>query len=161
MPRNSPRFPIDLIRNACAEGEPDAIAELASRVEAALRWRNRQTEEGGTAPVVWGGAIPDSEASNYTYRLVKACHLHGHTPPAELVALLQTLLVQDRPPRGTGPRIRTAPDWLARAKLYWDRNPGARPADLARAAAVNRSTVARAIQKGRLAAPFVADKEGH
>ena len=161
MPRNSPRFPIDLIRNALAKGEPDVIAELASRVEATLRWRNRQTEEGGTALVVRDGAISDSEASNYAYRLVKSCHLHGHIPPAELVALLHTLFAQDRLPRGTGPRKRTAQDWLARAKLYWDRTPGARPADLARAAGVNRSTVTRAIQKGRLAAPFVADKESH
>ena len=161
MPRNSPRFATQLIRNACAKGDPDAIAELASSVESALSRRNNQAKQGVYAPVVWHGAIADSEASNYAYRLVKACHLHGHPPPAELVVLLRTLLAQDRPPRGTGRRRRTDSGWLARAANHWHENPDASPADLARVAGVHRSTVGKAIKSGRLASPIVADKDVH
>ena len=157
MARNSPRFATDLIRNACAKGEPDAIAVLASSVENALSWRNRQAKEGAQAPVVRGGAIADSEASNYAYRLVKACHEHGHPPPAELVALLRTLLAQDRPPRGTGPRRRKDKDWLVNAERYWDNNPAASKADVARFTGVSRSTVTRAINRERLFPPPVTE----
>ncbi len=161
MPRNSPRFSADLIRNACAKGEPDAIAELASSVENALSWRKRQAKGGGAAPVVMGGAIADSEASNYAYRLVKSCHLHGHTPPGELVALLRTLLAQDRPPRGTGPRRSTDSVWVAKAAAHWHENPDASQAELGRVAGVHPSTVGKAIKSGRLSSPIVADKEVH
>ena len=159
MPRTSPRFSADSIRNACIKGEPDAIAELASSVENALNWRNRQAKGGVTAPVVRGGAIADSEASNYAYRLVKSCHLHGHSPPAELVTLLQTLLAQDRPPRGTGPRQRTDSGWLSKAAAHWHDNPNASAADLSRFAGVHRSTIGKAIKSGRLRSPIVAGKE--
>ena len=161
MPRNSPRFATDLIRKACAKGDPVAIAELASGIDTALRHRNRLTSQGILAPVVWCGEIADSEASNYAYRLVKSCHLHRLPPPAELVALLQTLLAQDRPPRGTGPRRRIDSGWLAQAAAHWHENPDASPADLARVAGVHRSTVGKAIKSARLSSPIVADKEVH
>lgn len=159
MARNSPRFAIDLIRNACTEGKPGAIAELASAVENALV--RRKAEGGGSAPVVRHGEIADSEAANYAYRLLKSCHLHGHSPPAELVTLFQTVLAQDRLPRGRGPRHRKNSGWLAKAAAHWHGNPGASPADLARAAGVHRSTVGNAIKSGRLRPAAVADKEIH
>ena len=56
-------------------------------------------------------------------------------------------------------REQRRPFWLVHASQYWRTNPDASPADVARAANVNRSTVARAVQKGRLAAPIVAGKE--
>ncbi len=164
-------FGNELIVFACRDGDLDSIRHLAGAVEGAILHRDRRIRaeeariraEGSEryTAILLPGEIADSEAGHFVHRLVRACGEHGHAPPPELIRLVQTFTKQDRPPRGTGPRKRTAPNWLAKAKLYWDRNPGARPADLARAAAVNRSTVARAIQKGRLAAPFVADKEGH
>ena len=161
MARNSPRFAPDLIRNACAKGEPGAIAELADAVENALNRRNRRAEGGRSAPVVSHGEIADSLAANYAYRLVKSCHLHGRIPPAELVTLMQMVLAQNRPPRGTGARRRNDSDWLAKAAAHWHGNPGASPADLARVAGVHRSTVGKAIKSGRLRPPAVADKEVH
>ncbi len=97
MASNSPRFAADLIRKACAEGEPVAIAELASSVENALSWRNRRVEGGETTPVVRHGEISDSDAGHFLYRLVRACGEHGHAPPRELIRLVQTFTKQDRP----------------------------------------------------------------
>lgn len=162
-------FGNELIVFACRDGNLDSIRHLAGAVERAIFDRNRRmraTEARARAEgsehytaILLPGEIADSDAGHFVYRLVRACGEHGHAPPPDLIRLLQTFTKQYRPRRGTGPRQRKAPNWLARAKRYWDRTPGARPADLARAAGVNRSTVTRAIQKGRLAAPFVADKE--
>ena len=156
-----PRFAIHLIRSACADGKLDAIAELATSVENALRQRQRQVKEGAAMPVVFGGAIADSEASNYAYRLVKACHAHGHPPPKELVLLLQTLLAQDRPPGGTGHRQRTDSGWLAKAATYWHDNPDTTKAELARVVGVHRGTIGKAIKSGKLPLPIVADNKVH
>lgn len=161
MARKSPRFAIDLIRNACAEGEPNAIAELASDVENAINWRNRRVETGETTPVVRFDEIPDSEAGHFLYRLVRACGEHGHAPPPELIRLVQTFTKQDRPPGGKGRRRRKDSDWLVKAAAFWHDNPDARPADLARVADVNRSTIGKAIKSGRLRPPIVANKEVH
>ena len=126
MARSRPLFAKDLIRRACAEGEPDAIAELASSVENALSWRNRQVEDGETTLVARGLAIANSEAGNFMYRMVKACGEYGHAPPPELVLLVQTFAEQDRPPGGTGRRRKNS-GWLVKAATYWHDNPGARP----------------------------------
>ena len=156
---DSPRFAIDVIRNACAEGQPDAIAELAASVENALNRRNRRIKGGEQALVVVHDEIADSLAGHFIYRLVRACGEHGHAPPPELVRLVQTFTKQDHPPRGIGRRRRKDSGWLAKAAAHWHDNPGASPAELSRVAHVNRSTVGKAIKSGRLRVPIVADKE--
>ena len=153
------RFGDALVLKACRDGELISITHLAVAVDYRIRDRDQRIKDGLSKGVTADDEITDSVAGHFIYRLVRACGEHGHPPPPELIRLVQTFTKQDRPPRGTGPRRRKKNDWLAAAKRYWDRNPHVRPADVARFAKVERSTVSKAIQKGRLEAPGVADKE--
>ncbi len=94
------------------------------------------------------GAISDSEAGNYAYRMLKACASRQHAPPGELVSLIQILLHQDRPPRGFNPKGKV--EKMQKAIDFLRDNPTATAAAIARKVKVSRSTVARWMQKGKL-----------
>jgi hypothetical protein len=104
------------------------------------------------SPLSSSGEITDSEAANYGYRMIKACQEHGLPPPAELVRLLQVLLYQDRMQRGAFQRLskdKIKPK-MEQAAVFLRAHPGAKPAQIAAAVGVNRSTVWRWIKKGLL-----------
>ncbi len=166
---SSSRFGVERIREACRDGNLDSIRQLAEAVEGAVRDRDRRMraekeriraeevqkrEVTGISAFRLQGEIVDSEVGHFVYRLVRACGDHGHPPPPELTRLVQTYTKQDRPPRGTGRRAGAASGWREKAADYWQKNPDARQADLARVAGVNRSTISKAIKIGRLRSPI-------
>lgn len=186
---DEPRFRKELIRLACGQGDPAAIAELSEAVAGALARRGKQPppphpasigeawqapalEEryreveavyteyekdpqawvDGPMPLSSSGEISDSEAANYGYRMIKACQEHELPPPVELVRLLQLLLQQNKMPRGAFKRLskgKVTPR-MEKAREYLRENPSAKPAQIAAAVGVNRSTVGRWIEKGFL-----------
>jgi hypothetical protein len=135
----SPRFDPELIRRACSEGDRQAIANLSLTIHSALR--ARPTTHPGTH------GIPDSEASNFAYRMLRACERNGQVPQ-ELVDLLQVILKQDRPPRrGHGLRKLTA---RQAALEYKQKHRNASLREIAKAHNVNVSTVSRWNRSGKL-----------
>lgn len=129
-----PRFGTRIIKTACADGDPEAIAELSSSIATALRARERL---GQAAPVRAHGGIPDSEVASFAYRMLRACQRRAIPPPAELVDLFQMHLKQDRPPLA-------GESWaLTTARHYRAEHPNAGVNEIARHVNVNKGTVSR------------------
>lgn len=144
----TPRFAVNTIRAACGDADPEAITALSDGIRVALRDRT------GNAPVVVGGNISDSEAANFTYRMFKACSAKGQPPPTELVELLQIILAQNLPPRGTARAISKE---LKAASDYQRDHPSANAADIGRAVKRNRSTITRWMKAGKLHRPMLQE----
>jgi hypothetical protein len=88
-------FEEGLIKAACADGDADAIRTLSGNIRVALRDRPGL----GTAPCRTEGALGDSDAANFAYRMLRACSRVAIPPPSELVDLFQILFEQDRAPQ--------------------------------------------------------------
>lgn len=129
----APRFAEDVILAACRDGDPEAIGDLCDSILVSLRQRSGT----GPSPVRGHSQIPDSDVSNFVYRMIKACHKRSIPPPAELVELLQVHLSQDRPPAGRGERSVQR----AEAIRYREANPKASLRAIARAVGVSPSTI--------------------
>lgn len=113
---DGPGIDLDLVARACADGDPDAMAELSLTLLSHVERRDRLMQDGNASLVRRGAALPDSLVNNWLYRMVKRCHLNGLAPPAELVSLLQRQLEQYRPPHNrpkTGSKKALACEYIA------------------------------------------------
>ena len=89
----------DRLTRAVNEDDDAAMAaQVEFRKSASLL--EKRSEASATAKKWRETPITQPLATNFAYRLLKACETHDHTPPAELVSLFRTLLKQDAPPHG-------------------------------------------------------------
>jgi hypothetical protein len=132
-------FEETLIKAACADGDAAAIAVLSGHIRVALRDRPGL----GASPVRAGGGLGDSDAANFSYRMLRACQRVATPPPAELVDLFQILFEQDRRPAGGVDAGKAG-----RVQEYLDQHPGADPNEIERETGVSKKTIGRWLESG-------------
>ena len=130
----SPSLDINLIRRACVEGDLAAIEELANTLRS-----NEARRRSRSAPHLTRREIEPNLVAHFLFRLIRACHGHGHVPPRELAELAQVHLGQDRPPAGSARRYVQRLE----AEQYFREEPDLTNAEIARRLGVNRSSVGR------------------
>ncbi len=133
------RFDPGIVRAACGDGEATAIRNLSVAVIAALEGRAKAKAKNPASYPISQGHIPDSEAKNYAYRMLKALERVQRPPPHDLVRLFQAIFEQDKKP---GKTVRKHVE-REEARRYVKKNPNASLSDIAHAVGVNRSTVSR------------------
>jgi hypothetical protein len=133
MKHAKPRYSEALIKAACRDGDPAAIAELATRIASEWKAREAARKEGKGGLYRALGYIPESLAANFVYRMVKA---YNPSLPVELVEALQLVLKQDRvPPEGHDLRY-------DEAEAILQEEPGIKERELAERVRLPRSSIA-------------------
>jgi hypothetical protein len=138
----------DQLNKAMKKNDHAAVAaQVKFRKDAS---RESKSREASAAVKKWRETpITQPLATNFAYRLLKACATHKHPPPAELVSLFRTLLKQDAPPHGYKKGAHKQSN-ISKANDFLRKNPRSRAADIARHAQVSSSTVHRWLKTGKL-----------